>query len=159
MSSYNQPKFQFLLMAHKRASLTAIEESSNETLYLHFFFCIAKEVLSRGISKLVNDGQVSLIHGTKDVHVPSHCFYVDDLMVFCKWKNSSLIAFKELFTKYAACSGQIININKSFIYVGGISDSRLDSIVNMLGFYTGVSLLTILEHQFLRANRKWFIFN
>ena len=47
-------------------------------------FCIAKVVLSRGISKLVEDGKIYLIKGTRDVKVPSHCFYADDLMVFCK---------------------------------------------------------------------------
>ena len=75
-------------------------------------------------------------------------------MVFCKGKNSSLIAFKELFTKYAACSGQIININKSFIYVGGISDSRLDSIVNMLGFYTGAVPFNYLGAPIFKGKPK-----
>lgn len=71
---------------------------------------------------IVDEGKVSLINGTREVFVPSHCFYVDDLMVFCKGKNSSLISLKELFTKYATCLGQIVNINKSSIYAGGISD-------------------------------------
>jgi len=60
-------------------------------------FCIVEEVLSRGISRLVDDGKVSLIVGTRDVLVPSHCFYADDLMLFYKGKNSSLMALKELF--------------------------------------------------------------
>jgi len=97
-------------------------------------FCIAEEVLSKGIYKLVEDDLVSRIKGTREVQVPSHCFYADDLMVFCKGKTSCLTALKELFTRYAACSGQIINVSKSSIYSGGISNDRLHSIVNLLGF-------------------------
>jgi hypothetical protein len=46
-------------------------------------FCIAKEVLSRGLAKLVEDGKLDLIKGSRHSLVPSHCLYVDDIMVFC----------------------------------------------------------------------------
>ena len=62
-------------------------------------FCIAEEVLSRGIRKLVDEGKVDLIKASRSAYIPSHCFYADDLMVFCKGKQSSLEALKNLFTR------------------------------------------------------------
>jgi len=35
-------------------------------------FCIAEEVLSRGLTKLVYDGQLKLIKGTRSAPIPSH---------------------------------------------------------------------------------------
>jgi len=46
-------------------------------------FCIAEEVLIRGILKLVEDGKVNLITGSRHSQVPSHCFYADDIMIYC----------------------------------------------------------------------------
>ena len=88
-------------------------------------FCIAEEVLSRGIGKLVDDGLVEKISASRNQLIPSHCFYADDLMVFCKEKIFGLQALKDLCTRYANCSGQHINVNKSSIYAGGISSSRM----------------------------------
>ena len=49
-------------------------------------FCIAEDVLSRGISKLVQEGKVDLISGSRHQCIPSHAVYADDVMVFCKGK-------------------------------------------------------------------------
>lgn len=75
-------------------------------------------------------------------------------MVFCKGKNSSLLALKDLFTRYAACSVQIINTNKSSIYSGGISNDRINSIVNMLGFQIGSLPFNYLAAPIFRGRPK-----
>jgi hypothetical protein len=100
-------------------------------------FCLAEDVLSRSISKLVSDGKLKLIKGTRNVNVPSHCFYADDLMIYCKGNLPGLIALKDLFTVYALESGQIINASKSTIYSGSISPRRLELIVQVLNFNIG----------------------
>jgi len=100
-------------------------------------FCLAEEVLSRGISRLVDEGKVDLIKASRHATIPSHCFYADDLMIYCKGKRAGFQALKELFTRYAECSGQVINVRKSSIHAGGISQDRLQSIVEMLGFSIG----------------------
>ncbi|GAU48468.1 hypothetical protein TSUD_324180 [Trifolium subterraneum] len=97
-------------------------------------FCLAEEVLSRGISQLVSSGKMDLIKGTRTAQVHSHCLYVVDIIVFCKGKISCLNALKSLFTRYALTSGQIINPSKSTIYSGGVSQTRLAQIVNLIGF-------------------------
>ncbi|MCI30164.1 RNA-directed DNA polymerase (Reverse transcriptase), partial [Trifolium medium] len=100
-------------------------------------FCIAEEVLSRGISKLVENGQLDLIKGSRTCHVPSHSLYADDVMIFCNGKLSGLEALRVLFTRYAHCSGQFINATKSTIFGGGIPQARLSHIANLLGFTVG----------------------
>jgi hypothetical protein len=100
-------------------------------------FCLAEDVLSRSISKLVSDGKLYIIKGTRNFMVPSHSFYADDLMIFCKGTLSGLKALKELFTAYALESGQVINTSKSTIYPGSISHGRLNLIVQLLNFNIG----------------------
>lgn len=57
-------------------------------------FCLAEDVLSKGISNLVLQGKVELVKGTRNFHVPSHTLYADDVMVFCKGKMSCLLTLK-----------------------------------------------------------------
>jgi len=52
-------------------------------------FCLA-EVLSRGISKLVENGELELISGPRHCNIPSHTLYADDIMIICKGKTSCI---------------------------------------------------------------------
>lgn len=45
-------------------------------------------------------------------------------MIFCKRKTSCINALRELFTKYAQVSGQIINTSKSTLYSISLTYSR-----------------------------------
>ncbi|MCH81855.1 RNA-directed DNA polymerase (Reverse transcriptase) [Trifolium medium] len=54
-------------------------------------FCIAEDVLSRSISKLVNDGKLDQVKGTRHIKVPSHTFYADDLMVYVQVELSGML--------------------------------------------------------------------
>lgn len=96
--------------------------------------CIAEEVLSRGITKLVDEGKIDITSASRHENIPSHSMYADDIMVYCKGKMSSLEGLKDLFTSYANCSGQIISVSKSSIFSGVINHNRLLSIVEFLGF-------------------------
>jgi len=69
--------------------------------------------------------------------VPSHSFYADDLMIFCKGKNVGLQALKDLFIKYALESGQVVSTSKSTIFFGSISQTRLSIIQQLLNFNIG----------------------
>lgn len=100
-------------------------------------FCLAEEALSRGIEKLVEEGKVKLITSSRNLQMPSHCFYADDIMIYCKGNIESLEALRDLFTKYANSAGQVISCRKSTIYSGGISPTRLQNIINLLGCRVG----------------------
>jgi hypothetical protein len=54
-------------------------------------FCIVEEVLNRGIARLIEEGKIDLIKASRNAHIPSHCFYDVDLMVFVK---GSFLVFK-----------------------------------------------------------------
>lgn len=92
-------------------------------------FCIDEGVLSKGILKLVEQGNLEMIKGTGDLHVPSHTLYPDEIMIFCKGKVSCIQALETLFTRYALLSSQVINSAKSTVYAGSMSNVRLDDIV------------------------------
>jgi hypothetical protein len=100
-------------------------------------FCIAEDVLSRSITRLVEEGKLHLSKGSRKVCIPSHCLYADDIMVYCTGRHSNLVALKDLFSRYAMASGQVVNARKSTIYVGGISHARLVQIAQFIGFNIG----------------------
>jgi len=60
-------------------------------------FCIVEDVLSRNISKLVEQGKIELIKGTRSMQVPSRSLYVDDIMILYKDKISSIHALDNFF--------------------------------------------------------------
>jgi hypothetical protein len=117
-------------------------------------FCIAENVLSRSIAKLVQDGKLDLIKGTRHIKVPSHTFYADDLMVFCKGKLAGLQALKDLFDAYALQSGQRINTAKSTIFSGSITQGRINLIVNLLNFQLGSLPFNYLGVPLFRGKPK-----
>jgi hypothetical protein len=100
-------------------------------------FCLAEEVLSRSIANLVSQGSLNLIKGTRNVSVPSHSFYADDLMIFCKGNLRGLKSLKDLFNSYALESGQVINNSKSTIFSGSITQGRLSLIMQLFRFNIG----------------------
>nr|ABN09154.1 RNA-directed DNA polymerase (Reverse transcriptase) [Medicago truncatula] len=67
-------------------------------------FCLAEDVLSRSLTKLVEQGKLKQMRGTRNCLVPSHILYADDIMIFCN---------------------------------GGISDARLQQLINVIGFNKG----------------------
>jgi len=100
-------------------------------------FCLVEEVMSRSITKMVREGHLKLIIGSRDNLVPSHILYADDIMIFCKGINSNIQNLTDLFIKYAQVSGQCVNPAKSSILGGAISNYRLSSIATQIGFKIG----------------------
>jgi hypothetical protein len=100
-------------------------------------FCIAEEVLSRSISLLVDNGKLDCITGPRGMSLPSHAFFADDIMIFCKGSKKNALAVASLFLEYAANSGQIISPSKCMIFSGSISTARLAVISRILNFSHG----------------------
>jgi hypothetical protein len=115
---------------------------------------LAEDVLSRSISRLVDNGVLDLMRGTRHVNVPSHSFYADDLMVYCKGKLSSVKALKDLFNNYALQSGQVISNSKSTIFSGSITHGRLNLIVAVLNFKVGTLPFNYLGVPIFRGKPK-----
>ncbi|GAU22346.1 hypothetical protein TSUD_106740 [Trifolium subterraneum] len=117
-------------------------------------FCLAEDVLSRSITNLVSVGKLNPIKGTRHISVPSHTFYADDLMIFCKGKLSGLNALKDLFSTYALQSGQVINNAKSTIFSGSITQGRLNIIVSLLNFKLGSLPFNYLGVPIFKGNNS-----
>lgn len=84
-------------------------------------FCIAKDVLSRGISRLVETGQLFPMSGPRGCHTSSHVLYADDIMVFCKATKRNLLNLMSLFKAYGEASGHLISAAKCRFFSGGIT--------------------------------------
>lgn len=117
-------------------------------------FCLAEEVLSRAVSKLVNDGRLSLMTGPRGVSVLSHVMYADNVMIFCRGSKRNLKTLLSLFHKYGAISGQIINHAKSTFYAGPISARRRNYIAALLGFSFGHIPFTYLGIPIFQGKPK-----
>jgi len=121
-------------------------------------FCLAEEVISRRLTKLVREGELKLINGTRDIQIPSHILYADDMMIFCKGTKSNIKALKKAFMDYAEASGQLVNPQKSSIYAGSISSSRLNQIANQIGFQIGTLPFTYLGVPIFKGKAKYVYF-
>lgn len=97
-------------------------------------FCIAEDVLSRAISEIVLDGHIKLFKGANSTTIPFHYFFADDLMVYCNGRQSTLTALRNVFSRYASCSGQFFNVDKSIVFASFISHAKLHRMTLQVGF-------------------------
>jgi hypothetical protein len=127
-----------------------------DTLKIGFndIFCIVEDVLSRRISKALDDGDLIPMTLCRKVQVPTHVLYADNIMIFCKGSKKNIKCLLQIFQEYADISGQLISAQKSKFYAGSIANSRLLMITNLLGFGLVLFLSTIWDAQFLLENRK-----
>ena len=98
----------------------------------HLLFRFAKDVLSRIISKFVEDGKLDLIKGTMKFRVPYHSFYSNDFLIYFKGKILGLISVKDFLRNQDLVIVHIINSAKHTIFPCSISHARLSHIVNLL---------------------------
>ncbi|XP_026435775.1 uncharacterized protein LOC113333557 [Papaver somniferum] len=95
---------------------------------------------------------------------PTHLFFADDIMIFCKGNLKSLHNLVDLLGKYQRASGQIVCRKKSKIYYGGGSLSRRAYLADFLGMsvatfpdrYLGVQIMasTVRYHHIYNVVEK-----
>jgi len=85
----------------------------------------------------VEDGELFLIRGRRGSLVPSHVMYACVLMIFFKITLANMNILKNCFDIYAQAPRQIINLSKSTIYTGSISQRWEHLITNLLSFSLG----------------------
>ncbi|XP_026434134.1 uncharacterized protein LOC113331691 [Papaver somniferum] len=111
-------------------------------------FVLIKDVLSRNISKLFKEKKMSPMV-TRNGISPTHLFFADDIMIFCKGNMKSVKNMVSLLEQYHRVSGQTVCRQKSKIFYDGGSLSRRRTIVDFLGMslasfpdrYLGVQIM------------------
>jgi len=79
-------------------------------------FCLAEEVLGRGISMLVNDKKILHMASPQGYVIPSHILYVDDIFVFCRANNKPLKILSIFLKIYGDFLGQYVNSSKNSFF-------------------------------------------
>lgn len=97
-------------------------------------FCLAEDVLSRHISKLVQEDKLQKIQASRGSWIPSHCCYADEIMVYCTSRKKNLQHLKELFISYAIYSGQHVSAANSTIFCGAMLHDRMKVLAHFIGF-------------------------
>ena len=100
-------------------------------------FCLAEEVISRGIEDLVLHGRLTQIKATRSIYIPSHCLYADDILIFCKGTVANVKNITHLFDSYGKYSSQVVNAQKSKFYSSSIPLSRIRTIHSLTSFRQG----------------------
>lgn len=120
-------------------------------------FCIVEDVLSRGIAHLFSNDRINLSKTSKNYFIPSHTLFADDIMVFCRGGQKSLLAISNLLEEYGSFSGQFCNPSKSLIYAGGMTESRHNCLAATIGFSKADPLHLSWGFPFLLVDLNFFI--
>lgn len=99
-------------------------------------FCLAQDALSRGLTDLYSKGTLLPITSPRGIAAPTHIFYADDIMLFCKGTKKCILAVLSLFEAYGNASGQFMCNHKSKVLIGKNATSRLTNFINTLGMQT-----------------------
>ena len=75
-------------------------------------------------------------------------------MLFCKGTSANIQVLSDIFVRYAQISGQLINPQKSTIYAGSMSHSRILNVSNSLGFGIGTIPFLYLGVPFFKGKPK-----
>ncbi|XP_019414319.1 PREDICTED: uncharacterized protein LOC109326106 [Lupinus angustifolius] len=117
-------------------------------------FCLAEEVLSRGILNLVAHGKLSTISGPSSLQTLSHVLYDDDVLIFCKGVKRELRELKLLLSTYAQASSQNINASKSQFFTASSNPRKIINLSSFLGFNAGSLPFTYLGVPVFKGKPK-----
>ncbi|XP_026459629.1 uncharacterized protein LOC113360324 [Papaver somniferum] len=67
----------------------------------------------------------------KGIH-PTHLLFANDVFIFCNGDKKSILNLMKLLEDYQKCSGQIINKQKTKLFIDGASDLRKSQLREMI---------------------------
>ena len=110
----------------------------------YFFFCLVEEVLSRGLSKFVNDKKILHMASPQGFLTLSHILYADDIFIFCRADNKSRRNLSNFLKTYGDFSGQYVNNSKSSFFTMDNSTRFVTKIQRILSCSHGCLPFTYL---------------
>ena len=109
------------------------------------------EYLSRMITITVQNGSITPISPCRNVPVPTHLLYADDLILFMKGDKKGAVKIKQIFNQFAESSRLSINCDKSQIFFSkNFSLNRKKYLIDYLSFKEGS-----LPFNYLAAPLFW----
>ncbi|KAK9943242.1 hypothetical protein M0R45_008856 [Rubus argutus] len=117
-------------------------------------FCLAEEVLSRGLSLLVNNSKLKRIAALRTTSPPTHVLFADDVMVFIQGNARYLRVLMRFMEEYACNSSQEVNKDKSFLFLGKFTVPWQHNIQSILGIKVGTLPFTYLGVPIFRGRPK-----
>ncbi|XP_074305857.1 uncharacterized protein LOC141641079 [Silene latifolia] len=112
-----------------------------------YLFIMCMEILSRQLQAAESRHQIVGLKISRYAPPLSHLFYADDAFICCKATPASFDSIRDIFHDFEAASGQMINLQKSFVKFSPNSPadfkSHMTSILRMraadsFGTYLGV---------------------
>ncbi|XP_042495078.1 uncharacterized protein LOC122074317 [Macadamia integrifolia] len=95
-------------------------------------FIIAEEVLSRGLSRLVQSKMIQSIQGPRGTPTPGHILFADDIFIFSNANLRYVRNLKDFLMNYQEFFGQCINLEKSKLFLGKVAPDRRQTISETL---------------------------
>ena len=88
-----------------------------------YLFVLCMNVLSHKIDKAVHEKKFRFHPGCKALSLTHLCF-ADDLMVFVEGSKDSVEGALSIFDEFEVWSGLSISLEKSTVYLAGVSDTE-----------------------------------
>lgn len=118
-------------------------------------FCLVEEVLSMGITKLVEEGKQRTIYAQRGIRAPSHVFHADGLVVFYNGEKKGLKNLLNLLERYG--ESLVSNEKSSIIFRKHVQ--RKAEIKDLFGFSEGTTPFTYLGVPISRGRPKAIYFD
>ena len=107
-----------------------------------YLFLLCAEGFSSLLAKAKGEGQIHGVSICKRAPSISHLLFANDSLLFCRANQEEVQAISEVLRTYAACSGQCINFEKSFVYFS--SNTRVNKRRGLRQFWE-LKRLTVLN--------------
>ena len=101
-----------------------------------YLFVISMNVLSKLLDEAAKNGEVGYHPRCKNIDLTHLCF-VDDLMVFADGTKRSVEGILKVFEDFDKMTGLKISLEKSTLFMAGISNQKQEEIIQHFPFVTG----------------------
>lgn len=101
-----------------------------------YLFVISMNVLSKLLDKAASEKKIGYHPRCKNMDL-THLSFADDIMVFTDGKIRSLDSIVEVFDYFAKISGLKISLEKSTIYIAGVSDGKRQEMETRFSLQSG----------------------